>query len=132
MVNDVLEMTQRNLDKFQPRSAEDIRNASEVTVNFSAPMGRNVEILREFLHARVYRHSRINRICAKARQIVSDLFDFFMAQPSCLPTSWFAATEACGGDDVRKARIIADYIAGMTDRFAVQEHRKLFSSETMI
>jgi dGTPase len=132
MVNDVLETTQRNLDRLQPQSAEEIRYALMPTVGFSEGMARHVAVLRDFLRARVYRHSRINRICAKARQIVHDLFTFFMSNPNCLPTAWFAATEACGDDDIGKARIIADYIAGMTDRFAVQEHRKLFSTETMI
>jgi dGTPase len=132
MIADVLETTQHNLNNLQPQTAEEIRHAPQPIVNFSMAMGRNVEVLREFLHARVYRHSRINRICAKARQIVRDLFDFFMADPSCLPMTWYVAVEACGDDEIGRARIVSDYIAGMTDRFAVQEHRKLFSTETMV
>jgi len=132
MVSDVLETTRLKISQLEPRSAEDIRYSAEATVGFSTSMGRNVEILREFLHARMYRHSRINRICARARQIVGDLFAFFMEQPNCLPSAWFESIEACKGDDSGKARIIADYIAGMTDRFAIIEHRKLFSSETTI
>jgi dGTPase len=132
MVSDVLETTRTALTELKPQSAEEIRYATKPTVGFSVAMARNVKILRGFLNTRMYRHSRINRICAKARQIVQDLFDFFMAQPNCLPNAWFEAVEACRGDDAGKARIVADYIAGMTDRFAVMEHRKLFSSETMI
>jgi dGTPase len=79
----------------------------------------------------MYRHSKVNRACAKAREIVKDLFVFFMEQPNCLPSAWFEATRADGGT-INRARIIADYIAGMTDRYAVQEHRKLFSTETML
>jgi dGTPase len=95
-------------------------------------MVQNVNVLRDFLRARMYRHYKINRICAKARHIVKDLFAFFMAEPSCLPNTWYETLNAHGGDEMFKARLIADYIAGMTDRFAVQEHRKLLSTETML
>jgi dGTPase len=132
MVTDVLDQTKRNLTRLNPESVEEIRHASQATVSFSPQMAEHVELLREFLHAKMYRHSRINRICAKARQIVQDLFAFFMKEPSCLPSTWFEMVEACKDDDIGKARIIADYIAGMTDRFAVNEHRKLFSSEARI
>ncbi len=132
MVEDVLNTTQRNLDVMLPQSAEEIRYASQATVGFSSGMEKNVEVLRDFLRVHMYRHSSVNRICAKAHQIVRDLFDFFMKQPNCLPTSWFEAVQACHGDETAQARIIADYIAGMTDRFAVQEHRKVFSTETMV
>ncbi|MDE2029806.1 MAG: deoxyguanosinetriphosphate triphosphohydrolase [Alphaproteobacteria bacterium] len=131
MIGDVLETTRANLGALAPRSAEDIRAAGRPVVGFSPAMARHVETLRGFLHERLYRHHRINRICAKARRIVHDLFDFFMAQPDCLPSAWFASVEETRGDDTAKARIIADYIAGMTDRFAVREHRKLFSTDAM-
>jgi dGTPase len=89
-------------------------------------------MLRNFLQERMYRHSKVNRACAKARRIVKDLFVFFMDEPSSLPNAWHETIRAGAADDAHKARVIADYIAGMTDRFAVQEHRKLFSTETMI
>ena len=132
MVQDVLTKTRRNLERLHAQSAEEIRYASQATVTFSEGMAKNIDVLRNFLNARVYRHHRINRICAKAGQIVQDLFKFFMDNPSCLPGSWYDLVKSCEKDDTARARIIADYIAGMTDRFAVQEHRKLFSSETMI
>jgi dGTPase len=84
------------------------------------------------LHARMYRHTKVNRICAKARRTVKDLFRFFMEEPNCLPTAWYEALRANEKDETFKARLIADYIAGMTDRFAVQEHSRLFESETMV
>ncbi len=132
MITDLLETTRNNLASLQPKSAADIRKAPQAVVSFSFGMVQNVNVLREFLNTRMYRHSKVNRICAKARHIVKDLFAFFMAQPNCLPNAWFEALRAGGGNDTAKARLIADYIAGMTDRFAVQEHRKLFSTETMI
>ena len=131
MVEDVLTTTRRNIEMLRPTSAADIRAASAPTVAFGVDMAGHVEVLREFLHTRMYRHNRINRICAKAQQIVRELFDFYRKHPNCLPHNWFTAIEA-SPDETGKARIIADYIAGMTDRFAVQEHRKLFSSEAMI
>ena len=132
MVKDLLETTRQNLVSARPRSAADIRNAKQAMVSFGFEMVRSIDMLRDFLLARMYRHSKVNRACAKARQIVKDLFAFFMEDPACLPNTWYEAIQAKGGDENLKARMIADYIAGMTDRFAVQEHRKLFSTETMI
>jgi dGTPase len=132
MVNNLLEATRLNLASLKPKSAVDIRNARQTVVSFSFEMVKNINVLREFLQARMYRHSKVNRACAKAREIVKDLFVFFMEQPNCLPNAWFEATRAENGSTIHRARVIADYIAGMTDRYAVQEHRKLFSTETMI
>jgi len=132
MVNDVLETTYTNLREVRPTSATAIRHASRGVVSFSYSMNQNIGLLREFLHARMYRHSKVNRICARARRIVKDLFLFFMAEPSCLPNSWFEALRSHVGDETFKARLVADYVAGMTDRFAAQEHRKMFSAETIV
>jgi dGTPase len=74
----------------------------------------------------------VNRICARARRIVKDLFLFFMEQPNCLPNSWYEALRTRESDETFKARLIADYIAGMTDRYATLEHRRLFSTEYMV
>jgi len=131
IVNDVLETTRRNLDAIKPQSAEDIRHAGQATVKFSEEMAVHIGVLRQFLHTRMYRHTSVNQVCAKARQIVLDLFNFYIKQPNCLPPSWSEVVKACE-NEAAKARTIADYIAGMTDRFAVQEHRKVFSTETMI
>jgi len=132
MVKDLLENTRQNLEALKPRTASDIRHAKQTTVSFGFEMVRGIDMLRAFLQARMYRHSKVNRACAKARQIVKDLFAFFIEQPSCLPSTWYESLQAQNGDETLRARVIADYIAGMTDRFAVQEHRKLFSTETML
>ena len=94
-------------------------------------MSQSIDTLRKFLLTRMYKHTKVNRICAKARHIVKDLFGFFMDDPTCLPTAW-SELVLKSPDKKAAARVIADYIAGMTDRFAVQEHRRLFSSETMV
>jgi len=132
MVGDVLDTARANLRVLQPASAADIRRAPQAVVSFSFPMHANLKTLREFLHARMYRHSKVNRICAKARRIVKDLFLFFMAEPNCLPNAWFEALREGAGDEAFKARLIADYIAGMTDRYAMQEHRRVFAVENLI
>jgi dGTPase len=133
MVSDLLETTRQNIDALGPKTARDIRNAKRSAISFGFEMTRGIDVLRDFLQTRMYRHSKVNRVCAKAKQIVKDLFTFFMAQPNCLPNAWYETMMAVGKDDESShARVIADYIAGMTDRYAVQEHRKLFSTETMI
>jgi dGTPase len=132
LVNDLLEATRRNIETFRPLSSADIRRAPQAIVTFSYGMTQNLATLRAFLWEKLYRHPKVNRICAKARQIVKDLFDFFMTSPDCLPPSWYEEIRRQDGNELAKARIVADYIAGMTDRFAVQEHRRLFSTETMI
>ncbi|MDX2028410.1 MAG: deoxyguanosinetriphosphate triphosphohydrolase [Alphaproteobacteria bacterium] len=131
MVTDVLEATRQNLESLGPKSAADIRNAKQAAVSFSFDMNQNINILRDFLQARMYRHSKVNRVCARARRIVKELFGFFMQEPSCLPGTWYETLRAGESGDATKARLIADYIAGMTDRYAMREHRKLFSSETI-
>ena len=132
MVSDLLTTTRSNLDLLKPQSAADVRHAPQAIVSFSFAMVQNVNQLREFLFARMYRHTTINRMNVKSAKIVKDLFELLMANPTCLPGGWKEAVAAVAGNDVARARVVADYVAGMTDRFAVQEHRRLFSTETMI
>lgn len=131
MVTDILDTSRANIARLKPASPQDVRKAKEQIVSFSFAMQGNIRVLRGFLEERVYGHSRVNRVCAKSERIVQDMFDFLMRQPNCLPNEWFSRL-AGAQDESLKARVIADYIAGMTDRFAVQEHRRLFSTETMI
>ncbi len=128
MVNDVLATTRRNLDAFKPRSAADIRCAGRPTVCFSEDMSAKIDVIRQFLRARMYNHENVNIVRAKARRIVSDLFDCYMKQPDCLPSAWCALVSV-PDDEAVKARYVSDYIAGMTDRYALQEHRRIFSDD---
>jgi dGTPase len=132
MVNDMLDTARANIARLKPQSAQDIRKAKEQVINFSFAMQGNIRVLRDFLRKRMYSHSHVNRVCAKSERIVKEMFTFLMERPDCLPNAWFALLEGCYEHDTAKARVIADYIAGMTDRFAVQEHRRLFSTETLI
>ncbi len=124
MVGDLLAETRRRLDAVRPASAAAVRALDRAIVATSAEMAENNRVLQDFLHRRMYRHHRVNRMTARARRVVAELFAIFIAQPASLPAEWRSAADAA--DDTGRARLVADYIAGMTDRFAFHEHRRLF------
>ncbi len=124
MVGDVVEESQRRIAALKAQSAADIRRHSAAVIAFSAGMREQERGLRRFLFERMYRHYRVNRMASKARRIVQELFRLLLAEPQCLPTEW--QTQATGAGTRETARVVADYIAGMTDRFALDEHYRLF------
>ncbi len=128
MVNDVLAETKKNLAEINPQNVEDVRNAGIQIVAFSPDMYSKVEELRAFLYKRMYRHYTVNRIWIKVEKIIPDLFNTFMKHYQLLPDHWQRRVEEAGGliDNIAQARIVCDYIAGMTDRYAIREHEKLF------
>ncbi len=128
MVDDVLAETSRRLDKVAPESPDDIRAAGMQIVAFSDEMHANIQFLRDFLFERMYKHYTINRIGLKVERIVGDLFQAFHKNYKLLPDNWqMRITEVQAQDDEPlRARIVADYIAGMTDRYAIREHERLF------
>ncbi|MEM7446598.1 MAG: dGTP triphosphohydrolase, partial [Pseudomonadota bacterium] len=125
MVSDLLAETGRRLDTLSPSNVEEIRLAGEPVVAFSDGMSENNRQLRSFLMRRMYRHYQVNRETTKAARVVRDLFRLFNERPDTLPTDWQDEALAASSDDDR-ARVIADYIAGMTDRYALIEHQRLF------
>ena len=125
MVDDVLEQTAKNVIEFGVRKADDVRNLGRPLVSFSPETAEDLARLRAFLHQRMYRHFRVNRTRSQARRILAEMFTLFMAEPEVMPTEWFDKTHGC--DQAGRARLVCDYIAGMTDRFAIEEHRKLFN-----
>jgi len=128
MVEDVLIETQMRLAKLKPESPEDIRMAGTQMVAFSKEMKIDVANLRQFLFKRMYKHYTINRIKLKVENIVGDLFKAFHKNYTLLPDNWQSRIEEGGGgqDERKRARFVADYIAGMTDRYAIREHERLF------
>ncbi len=124
MVRDLLGETRRRLDAAAPCAADDIRGLGQATVAFSAAMEERQRALKAFLAQRMYRHWRVNRMTSKARRVVRDLFELIVAEPSVLPPPWRERGDAPRTPET--ARLAADYIAGMTDRFALDEHRRLF------
>lgn len=128
MVNDVLREAQKRIQEINPSSPDDIRNAGRAVVAFSDPMLAKVDELRAFLYERMYRHYSVMRVRLKVERIVKDLFDAFQSRYQLLPNHWQQRVEEAGGmsDDIARARIVCDYIAGMTDRYAIREHERLF------
>jgi dGTPase len=126
MVRDVVAETQTRLAAAGVRSADDIRALPQAVVAFSATMREHDRALKAFLFERMYRHWRVNRMSAKARRVVHDLFALYLAEPQALPQEWRRL--AVGPDKPQTARVAADYLAGMTDRFALDEHHRLFDT----
>lgn len=126
MIEDVIAETSRQLETLAPRSADDVRHAGRAMVAFSETMRAGVDELRAFLHTRVYRHARIERIMREAGSVVRDLFARYSADPFSLPAEWREQAPEPGTQGY--ARHVADFIAGQTDRFALEEHRRLFDA----
>jgi dGTPase len=124
MVSDLLAETRHRIAAARPASAAAVRALDRPLVAFSEAMQANDRALKRFLFERMYRHYRVNRMTSKARRVVRDLFTLFLAEPQTLPTEWQRLAGA--PDRPETARVVADYIAGMTDRFAMDEHRRLF------
>jgi len=124
MVDDVLSETRRRAAADKVGSPEDVRVLGHAVVAFSRDMVEDLAELRVFLMERMYRHWKVNRTRSQARRILAEMFQLFMAEPDVMPTEWFGRCQ--GRDEAGRARVVCDYIAGMTDRFAIEEHRKLF------
>ena len=129
MVEDVVLETRARLEEHNPRSADEVRRAGRQIVDFSPEMHIRLKGLRGFLKESFYRHYKVNRARSQAKRIVRALFDVFMNEPETLPPEWAASLK--GRDEAGRARVVCDYIAGMTDRFAMREHEKLFGSGAM-
>ena len=125
MVRDLVAETRGRLARSGVRTVEEVRRLGEPIAGFSPQMRNHDRVLKRFLSERMYRHYRVNRMSSKARRVVRELFQLFLGEPECLPSEWRALT---GGKEPETARIIADYLAGMTDRFALDEHRRLFDT----
>ena len=127
-VEDLLVVSSRNLAEAELSTADDIRTAGRPLIVFSAPMAADLDCLRKFLFQHMWRHYKVNRMTSKAKRVVIDLFDLFMSETNILPHDWqFSAGVALTDlSPTERARIIADYIASMTDRYAIIEHQRLF------
>ncbi|MCE2510584.1 MAG: deoxyguanosinetriphosphate triphosphohydrolase [Alphaproteobacteria bacterium] len=128
MVQDLIKETQARLAAVNPKTAQDIRGLDAPVVTFSGAMEKDNEGLKAFLMRRMYRHYKVNRMASKARVVVKELFDLLLDEPGCLPMEWQELAE--GLDRPALAQLVLDYVAGMTDRFALEEHRRLFDLYT--
>ncbi len=124
MVEDVIAAARAAVDELRPGSAEDIRQAGHTIATFSAPMAGEEKQLKTFLYANLYRHPDVMRVRADADRIVRDLFSAYFADPRLMPEGWREGLDRA--TDAIKARDVADFLAGMTDTYALKEHRRLF------
>ena len=126
LIEDVTAETGRRLTVLAPRSADELRQAPSVVAGFSASIAEAEAAIKEFLKIRMYRHERVQRVMGEAARVVRDLFARYSTQPDDLPPEWREGLT--GTDEAGRARHIADFIAGMTDRYALAEHARLFDS----
>jgi dGTPase len=124
MIDDVLTETRARVRADEIDSPEAVRGLGHALVAFSPDMAEDLARLRHFLHEKMYRHYRVNRTRSQARRILAEMFNLFLAEPEVLPPEWF--NRQIDKSEGERARVICDYIAGMTDRYAIDEHRRLF------
>ncbi len=124
MIEDVIAQTRRNLDALAPLTADDVRRAAQPVAGFSPAMAASDAAIKGFLRPRMYRHPRVARVMNDAERVVRELFDHYVAKPADMPVERAAVAEDTHG----QTRAIADFIAGMTDRYALVEHARLFAS----
>lgn len=126
-IDDLVWESSNRLAEAKPLSAEDVRAAGKPLVGFSDLMNEHQAVLRRFLMTRMYRHWKVNRSRSQAKRIIRQLFDLLLAEPDLLPPDWQTGGDGAGGQ--KTARRVCDFIAGMTDDFAMDEHRRLFTLE---
>ena len=126
MIEDVIEESRRRLAALAPESADAIRTAARPVVAFSPEMAKSDRAIKDFLFVRMYRHPRVMRVMGEAESRLTELFGRYSEDPAELPPEWrqglARAPDGCG------VRLIADFIAGMTDRYALIEHTRLFGT----
>jgi dGTPase len=120
LVIDLIEASRERIEQSALQSIDDVRKAPPL-IRFSDAMRNEATLLKRFLRDNLYQHYLVNRMTSKARRIITELFDAFLAEPSLLPPDY-----QLQGEKPVQARKVADYIAGMTDRYAMREHRRLF------
>ncbi len=128
LVEDVICVSRRNIADLDPQSVHDIRHAGRMVVQFTPALWADLKAIRQFLFTRMYRAPAVVAMRAEVTQVVHDLFPLFMAHPEELPKQWRKDVAEAEGETAL-ARIVADYIAGMTDRFAIETHGRLMGSD---
>jgi dGTPase len=124
MVEDVIAVARNRLAGSQPKSAQDIREMDGPIIRFSKPLFQNLKAIKGFLFQRMYRAPSVVVERERVTRMIQDLFPLYMARPDLLPVEW-QADVARATDETALARVVLDYVAGMTDRFAIAEHQRL-------
>ncbi|KCZ56507.1 hypothetical protein HY29_08090 [Hyphomonas beringensis] len=128
-INDLTGETMRRVKEYNPQSAAAVRAMDVPLVAFSEELETRQRALRAFLYERMYKHYKVNRMRSKAKRMLKDLFDIFLQEPDTLPSPW--RMDATQATEAKRARIVCDYIAGMTDGFAMDEYRRLYDPEAL-
>ncbi|MDP3736123.1 MAG: deoxyguanosinetriphosphate triphosphohydrolase [Hyphomonadaceae bacterium] len=128
-IRDLIAEFQRRAAKDQPQSAEEVRALKHPLGAFSEENAERQKPLKTFLFERMYRHEKVNRMMSQARRVVRELFDLYLSEPEVLPSPWRERATSAAKDTSKRARVVCDYIAGMTDTYAIDEHRRLFNLE---
>jgi dGTPase len=121
LIVDLIDTSQQQIQDAQLKSMDDVRNAPTL-IRFSEKMSEQAVQLKRFLRKNLYQHYLVNRMTSKARRIISELFNAFMQEPMLMPPDYQESRD----DKAAQARKVSDYVAGMTDRYAMREHRRLF------
>jgi dGTPase len=127
MVEDVIAVAQNRLTAAQPKSVDDIRHMGTTVIRFSKPLYQELKAIRSFLFTRMYRAPSVMAERARVTEVIDGLFPLYLSQPSLLPEEWHQVVAAAKGE-TELARIVCDYVAGMTDRFALSEGQRLLGA----
>jgi dGTPase len=125
LIVDLIEESQARILDARVMTCDDVRKA-DALIAFSDGMSREAVLLKQFLRVNLYHHYRVNRMTSKARRIITELFDAFTEEPRLLSSDYQITEQDIPDREHAQARKVADYIAGMTDRYAMREHRRLF------
>jgi dGTPase len=126
LIGSVVAEARRRLDAKQPGSVEDVRHHDDALITFSAPVAEAESAIKSFLKTRMYRHHWVMRVMGDAESLVQDLFGHYRRNPADMPPEWLPSES--GHSETEHVRRIGNFIAGMTDRFALTEHQRLFDS----
>ncbi len=127
MLDDVIKQTDKNLAELNIKTVDDVRKANKQIVNFSDEFNKKLLVIRKFLSEKMYRHHKVLIMTNKAKRVVHDLFGFYIEHPDCLPPQFLKDVDM--GNKSEIAVTIADFIAGMTDRYAFRQHSKIFDTK---
>ena len=127
MVEDVIAVAQNRLTALQPQSVDDIRHMDGPIIRFSKPLYQNIKAIKSFLFTRMYRAPSVVDERVRVTHMLNDMFPLFLNDPAQMPGHWHEQA-LLTPDETHRARLVLDYVAGMTDRFAISEHQRLFGS----
>jgi dGTPase len=128
LVGAVVQEACRRLESARPRSVDDVRHHHQAMIAFPAGVAQAEAGIKAFLKLRMYRHERVMRVMGDAEQILHELFARYQARPGDMPPEWAQRYGGVAESETGRARRIGNFIAGMTDRFALTEHQRLFDS----